>query len=70
MEQLGFDPALSTAEPERGPPPPGKTVKKQLAKAHAKQYRKARKGERRGRADTGKARSAPPGGGKPKGGRK
>ncbi|MEO0062494.1 MAG: Ribosomal large subunit pseudouridine synthase [Pseudomonadota bacterium] len=69
MEQLGFDPAQSTAEPERGPPPPGKAVKKQLAKAHAKQYRKARKGERRGRADTGKARSAPRTGAKPKGDR-
>ena len=59
MEQLGFDPAQSSAEPERGPPPPSKDDRKQQAKAHAKQYRKARKGERRGRAETGKARAAP-----------
>jgi 23S rRNA pseudouridine955/2504/2580 synthase len=59
MEQLGFDQALSAAEPERGPPPPAKSERKQLAKAHAKQYRKARKGERRGRAETGKVRTAP-----------
>jgi len=49
MEQLGFDPAASKAEPEKGPPPAGKAQKKQAAKAHAKQYRKARRGERRGR---------------------
>ena len=55
MEQLGFDPALSRAEPEQGPPPPGRAARKQLAKAHAKQYRKARRGERR-------QRSAAPGG--------
>lgn len=69
MEQMGFDLADGEALDE-APPPPSKEVKKSQAKAHAKQYRKARKGERRGRADTGKARSAPPGGGKPKGGRK
>jgi len=49
MAQLGFDPALSEAEPEKGPPPPSRAVKKQAAKAHAKQFRKARRGERRGR---------------------
>ena len=58
MEQLGFDPSVSAAEPEKGPPPPSREAKKQAAKAHAKTYRKARRGERRGRgspaAKTGK----------------
>ena len=49
MEQLGFDPSVSAAEPEKGPPPPSREAKKQAAKAHAKTYRKARRGERRGR---------------------
>jgi 23S rRNA pseudouridine955/2504/2580 synthase len=49
MEQLGFDPALSDAAPEKGPPPPSREARKQAAKAHAKTYRKARRGERRGR---------------------
>jgi 23S rRNA pseudouridine955/2504/2580 synthase len=51
MEQLGFDPAMSDAAPERGPPPPTPAAKKQAAKAHAKQVRKARRGERRSRRD-------------------
>ena len=49
MEQLGFDPAMAPAEPEPGTPPPGRAQKKQAAKAHAKDYRRARKGERRSR---------------------
>ena len=49
MEQLGFDTALSDAAPERGPPPPDRAAKKQAAKAHAKQVRKGRRGERRSR---------------------
>src|SRR5690606_6224406 len=49
MEQLGFDPALSEALPEKGPPPPSRADKKQAAKAHAKTYRRARRGERRSR---------------------
>jgi len=49
MEQLGFDPATSDASPEKGPPPPTRAAKKQAAKAHAKEYRKARRGERRSR---------------------
>jgi 23S rRNA pseudouridine955/2504/2580 synthase len=49
MEQLGFDPAMSDAAPEQGPPPPTRAAKKQAAKAHAKEYRKARRGERRSR---------------------
>lgn len=58
MEQLGFDPAQSDAAPDKGPPPPTRAAKKQAAKAHAKQYRKARRGERKARG---------PVGGKPKG---
>lgn len=49
MEQLGFDPGMSAAEPAEGPPPPTREKKKQAARAHAKQYRKARRGERRAR---------------------
>jgi 23S rRNA pseudouridine955/2504/2580 synthase len=49
MEQLGFDPAMSDAAPEQGPPPPTRAAKKQAARAHAKEYRKARRGERRSR---------------------
>jgi len=49
MEQLGFDPAGSEAVPEKAPPAPTREAKKQAAKAHAKQYRKARRGERRTR---------------------
>lgn len=63
MEQLGFDPALSNAEPlreesnERTP-----AEKKQAARAHAKQYRRGRRGERRSRG----AAPKPKGGGKRK----
>jgi len=49
MTQLGFDPGMSDAAPEKGPPPPGRAAKKQAAKAHAKQYRRARRGERKAR---------------------
>ncbi len=49
MEQLGFDPAASEALPQSAPPPPSRDEKKQAARQHAKQYRKARRGERRGR---------------------
>jgi 23S rRNA pseudouridine955/2504/2580 synthase len=54
MEQLGFDPVLSDATPEKAPPPPTRAAKKQAAKAHAKEYRKARRGERRTRGDARK----------------
>jgi 23S rRNA pseudouridine955/2504/2580 synthase len=54
MAQLGFDPTLSEAAPTQGPPPPGKVARKQKAKAHAKQVRKGRRGERRSRAPSGK----------------
>ncbi len=49
MDQLGFDPAASAAEPAKGPSPPSRAAKKQTARAHAKTYRKARRGERRSR---------------------
>ena len=54
MEQLGFDIGLSDAGPIATPPPErNRAEKKQAAKAHAKQYRKARRGERRARIDQG-----------------
>ena len=50
MEQLGFDEAKSEAGPiEDSPPERSRTEKKQAARAHAKQYRKSRRGERRTR---------------------
>lgn len=64
MEQLGFDPAASPAEPLReAPPERSRAEKKQAARQHAKQYRKARRGERRQRGDAG-GRPKRPGGGK------
>ncbi len=56
MAQLGFDPAQSDATPQEGPPPPSREQKKQAARAHAKQYRKEWRGERRKRADAPTAR--------------
>jgi len=51
MEQLGFDIGMSDAAPVRpSPPAPTREAKKQAARAHAKQYRKARRGERRSRS--------------------
>src|SRR5690606_10126971 len=52
MAQLGFDEVVSDASPSKGPPPPGRAAKKQAAKAHATQYRKARRGERRSRSNS------------------
>ncbi len=50
LEQLGFNEKQSDAAPVRDDPPPrSREEKKQAARQHAKQYRKARKGERRGR---------------------
>jgi 23S rRNA pseudouridine955/2504/2580 synthase len=46
MVQLGFDENMSSAEPEKGRQPRSKDQEKQAAKAHAKQYRKSRRGER------------------------
>ncbi len=50
MAQLGFDEAAGEALPS-APPPPSAAVKKQAARAHAKQFRKERRGERRGRGE-------------------
>ena len=62
MQQLGFDEALSKAEPLIvAPPERTKAEKKQAAKAHAKQYRKSRRGERRTRA-AAPAKKGKPGG--------
>ncbi|MEB3415880.1 RluA family pseudouridine synthase [Alteriqipengyuania sp. WL0013] len=63
MEQLGFDPSLSDAAPEQGPPERSKAEKKQAARQHAKQYRKSRRGERRSRVTSpakGAAKKKPP----------
>ncbi|MBS7669220.1 RluA family pseudouridine synthase [Croceicoccus gelatinilyticus] len=71
MEQLGFDEAMSDAEPETGPPPLTREDKKQAAKRHAKDVRKARRGERRTRTTSasraksgGKSAGGKPGGAK------
>jgi 23S rRNA pseudouridine955/2504/2580 synthase len=51
MEQLGFDQSASNAKPlAYEPPERSRAEKKQAARAHAKQYRKNRRGERRARA--------------------
>ncbi len=50
MEQLGFDETASDAGPiEDSPPERSRAEKKQAARAHAKQYRKSRRGERKTR---------------------
>ena len=56
MESLGFDPGLSDADPDEGPPEPTRAEKKQVARQHAKQVRKNRRGERtrRGAPPSGK----------------
>lgn len=62
MEQLGFDASLSDASPLVEPKPERtRGEKKQAARAHAKQYRKARRGER-GRRGPGNPRGRKPGG--------
>lgn len=73
LEQLGFDPRASEAEPLRDSPPErSREEKKQAARQHAKQYRKERKGERRSRgasAPKAKPQAKPrpkPAGGTPK----
>jgi 23S rRNA pseudouridine955/2504/2580 synthase len=52
MTQLGFEEAAGDALPSKAPPPASRAVKKQQARAHAKQVRKGRRGERRGRGTT------------------
>lgn len=57
MEHLGFEESLSDAAPMNDSPPERtRAEKKQAARAHAKQYRKARRGERRARGGTKSAR--------------
>lgn len=61
MESLGFDPAQSDAAPLRGDEAPERSreEKKQAARAHAKQYRKARRGERRTRGGAPAGKKSP-----------
>jgi 23S rRNA pseudouridine955/2504/2580 synthase len=55
LDQLGFSEKQSDAAPVRDDPPPrSREEKKQAARQHAKQYRRARKGERRGRGSAPK----------------
>ncbi len=71
MEQLGFDETLDDVVLE-APAPPTREAKKRAAKAHAKDIRKDRRGERRKRgvsASSGKPRSARSGKRKPSGGK-
>lgn len=49
LANLGFEEAQGDAMPSDGPPPITREVRKAKARAHAKQVRKARRGERRGR---------------------
>lgn len=68
IDSLGFDPLLAEILTEEPPRPALKDIEKKQAKAHAKQIRKARRGERRGRAEKPsptRGKSAPKSGGKP-----
>jgi 23S rRNA pseudouridine955/2504/2580 synthase len=77
LDAIGFDPVLAEILAEDAPRLHLKDIEKKQAKAHAKQVRKARRGERRGRADGGTsptrasrdgksaAKSGKPGAGKP-----
>lgn len=67
LAQLGFEEAdgnvpLDAMGPNGGPPEPDRETLKQAARAHAKQVRKERRGERRQRGDAAPAKPA----GKPK----
>lgn len=69
MEGLGFDMAIGDAfNPVDHAPEPSREEQKRKARAYAKQVRKGRRGERRGRgaADDMKKPGRPPGGGKRK----
>ena len=67
MEQLGFDMSLSSAGPVVEPPPErSREEKKQAARLHAKQYRKARRGERRSRGGEAPGKKKPTGKSKPR----
>lgn len=49
LANLGFEESLGNSMPADTRPPPTREVQKAKARAHAKQVRKARRGERRGR---------------------
>ena len=57
MEHLGFDMELGDLDWNDAPPPPSREAKKKKARAHAKQIRKCKRGERRSRT-TSKPRSS------------
>ena len=57
MEHLGFDMELGDLDWNDAPPPPSREAKKKKARAHAKQIRKGKRGERRSRT-TSKPRSS------------
>ena len=61
MEQMGFDLTLGDAAPEAGPPERSRADKKQAARAHAKQIRKGRRGERRQRGASAEPAAKAPG---------
>ncbi|RDE06189.1 RluA family pseudouridine synthase [Sphingomonas aracearum] len=65
LKSLGFDEMAGNMMPMDEPPPPTREVKKQQARAHAKQVRKERRGERRGRGAAGEKAPGKPAGGKP-----
>jgi 23S rRNA pseudouridine955/2504/2580 synthase len=58
MEQLGFDQSLGDIE-IAPPPRPDRETKKRAAKAHAKDFRKERRGERRKRGSAEKSPGKP-----------
>ncbi|MEO1103646.1 MAG: RluA family pseudouridine synthase [Pseudomonadota bacterium] len=66
LEQLGFDENASNAKPLNFDPPERTPAeKKQAARAHAKQYRKSRKGERRSRGPSAQGKLGKKSGGRP-----
>ncbi|PEQ13933.1 RNA pseudouridine synthase [Novosphingobium sp. PC22D] len=70
MAQLGFDEADGEIEVEMAPPEPTRDDRKRAAKAHAKDVRKERRGERRKRGPgpaSAKGARGKPGGSKPGG---
>lgn len=69
MAQIGFNPSLSDAAPEAGPPERSRAEKKQAARQHAKQVRKGRRGERRTRTTSapGPKKTSPGKAGSPSG---
>ena len=60
IKQLGFDVAAGDLPLDLGPPPLDPAAKKQKARAHAKQVRKERRGERRSRGPAAPAKPRGP----------